>query len=63
LIKIKTVPSPTDGKNKAATGKPGQKIIIRGCGGYFNGVYDVDQLIIKILAFTFIVCLLAFLFL
>ncbi|MDD4172348.1 MAG: hypothetical protein PHQ94_08930 [Syntrophomonas sp.] len=57
MIKIKTAPPPAAGKNKADTGKSGQKIIIRGCGGYFNSVYDVDQLIIKIMAFKFIICL------
>lgn len=63
MIKIKTAPPPAAGKNKAAAGKPGQKIIIRGCGGHFNGVYDVDQLIIKTMAFTFIIYLVAIIFL
>ena len=63
MIKMKTAPPPAAGKNKAATGKIGQKIIIHGCGGHFNGVYDVDQLIIKTMAFTFIICLVALIFL
>lgn len=63
MFKIKNIPPAAAGKNKAATGRSKQKIIIRGCGGYFNGVYDLDQLIIKIMAFVFIICLLALLFL
>lgn len=63
MIKIKTAPPSAAGKNKADTSKPGQKIIIRGCGGHFNGVYDVDQLIIKLMASTFIICLVALIFL
>lgn len=63
MFKIKNIPPAAAGKNKTAAGRSSQKIIIRGCGGYFNGSYDLDQLIIKIMAFIFIICLLALFFL
>lgn len=63
MFKIKNIPPAAAGKNKTAAGGSRQQIIIRGCGGYFNGIYDIDQLIIKIMAFVFIICLLALLFL
>lgn len=55
--------STADGKKKDRAQKRKEVIVIKGCGGHFNGVYDVDQLILKTMVFAFVVSLIALIFL
>jgi len=36
---------------------------IKGTGTRFDGIYDIDKLLFKLLAFTVVVCILALIFL
>lgn len=51
------------GRSKQSPPTEDRKIKIRGCTGHFNGIYDVDELILKIMAFAFICGVIALLFL
>jgi|GEM_PF-3485182 len=55
-----------DGKNDSgeniSRAKP-EFITIKGTGTRFDGIYDIDKLLLKTLAFIVVVCILALIFL
>jgi len=63
LTKKTAGPATATGKNKTPRRNKPDKIVIKGCGGHFNGVYNVDQLILKLMAFVYICGVIALLFL
>lgn len=63
MTKSTADPATAAGRNKTDRRNKPDRIVIKGCGGHFNGVYDVDELILKLMAFVFLCGVTALIFL